>query len=152
MTELEELRTQNAALHQKLETLTKGQTCGCSFDKDSEVCMYHAPAVVIAYEKVGELEAELDSAFKLIERQGEHIRQCVELMRGPPPENCRWSHHDVVDLLKHVMLEHAMMKSLVNMAAVPPFEPDMVLRLHVAAKDTKHVIEKGQEIRSKWHV
>jgi hypothetical protein len=39
----------------------------------------------------------------LIRRQGKLLRAAVNILRGPPPEDTSWSHHDIAELAQRAM-------------------------------------------------
>lgn len=61
-----------------------------------------------------DLTEENERATQLIGTMGTRLRDIVDLIRGKPPENCLWSTHDAVDLVRAVVLEHEGMQLLLR--------------------------------------
>src|SRR3990167_5590106 len=63
---ISELERENAdseasieALNSKVKSLSAHETCGCSYDTPSDVCLHHSPIVI-------QLKADLEAAEKLL--------------------------------------------------------------------------------------
>src|SRR5882757_5661032 len=98
---------------------------GENIDYDKLRARYDALAAELAEEKI-----ETENACDLIARQGDLLRGVVNALRGEPPPDTLWSHHDVIILAAQMAqrvrdleaLVHEMHKSnhVLAAAAVPP--------------------------------
>lgn len=57
-----------------------------------------ADALGVAIEEIERLQSELDFSTSLVMRQGDLLTGVVNALRGKPPENVEWSHHDAPEL------------------------------------------------------
>jgi hypothetical protein len=56
-------------------------------------------------ERIKELEQSAEEDFKHIMRQSALLTSSVNLIKGDPPELTRWSHHDLPELVKSVLVD-----------------------------------------------
>jgi len=69
--------------------------------RDADLLLSAAIDELVALrERVKELEAEASGSDRLIGRQGSLLTAAVNVLRGAPPEDTLWSHHDVADLAR----------------------------------------------------
>ena len=58
-----------------------------------------------AQSRISELESEEDGSYELIQRQSDLLTKSVNLIKGNPPEDTLWSHHDLPELVQGVVTD-----------------------------------------------
>lgn len=69
------------------------------------------PACNAVANRIAELEEEEVSMTDVIIRQGDLLRGVVNALKGPPPPDTSWSHHDAPELAQNLVNELAAIRS-----------------------------------------
>ena len=88
--ELAEVRASEDALDAKVDALAPHGTCGCSYDKPSDLCLHHSPKLVAMTARAERAEAERDAAEAVSESFKDQLiemrsaKKAADSLTGPP--------------------------------------------------------------------
>lgn len=107
--------------------------------------------------ELADVKAEEDNSYQLVARQGALLTGVVNALRGNPPPDTMWSHHDAVELAEKMMAELAEVKRDIDRSnRVQTLEAELALvtadrdtLLKMTGTTLEEVAERLRSVRDK---